>query len=293
MRAAILIGLLAQACGGNSQGSGALAGAGGSFGWSSTSTGGTCAVGGTASSSASAGVGCTGNLEAYQSCSGLCVANMATISGPAGSPDYRIDVTEVTQGQYQSWLATNPALPPKTDAVCGTISSYAPQNSQITGADADHLPVVYVTWCDAYAYCLGAGKRLCGAINGGSNSYDNGADANTSQWYRACSSGGMNAYPYGSVFQWSSCAGLDSDVGLVVVGSLRSCVASTTGYAGVFDLSGNVSEWENSCLGPPPVYCRLRGGSFVMPSNFMACDTGSNGLSSASDYFIGFRCCSI
>ena len=53
---------------------------------------------------------------------GLCVAKLVTIQGPAsdaGRMDYQIDATEVTQGQYHQWLATNPAMPASTDSSCG------------------------------------------------------------------------------------------------------------------------------------------------------------------------------
>ena len=165
-----------------------------------TSTGGTAALGGAKSTSVNAGTGCTGSFEVIQSNTGLCVATMARIKGPesdAGSTDYSIDVTEVTKGQYDAWLATNPALPASDDANCGYLTSYAEQadgSRQYTGADADHHPVVGIDWCDAYKYCSGVGKRLCGAIGEGSIVYSSFKDANTSQWYRACSADGVNTY---------------------------------------------------------------------------------------------------
>ena len=125
-------------------------------------------VGGAATGGA-VGSGCTGAFETVQSSTGLCVARMTTIAAPSGYSDYSIDVTEVTMGQYDAWLATNPALPASTDANCGYVASYAEQASGgtlYTGTDAAHHPVADVDWCDAYAYCKGVGKRLCGAIGG-------------------------------------------------------------------------------------------------------------------------------
>ncbi len=217
-------------------------------------------VGGATAAGGSAGTGCTGNFELVQGGSGLCVAKMATITAPSGYPNYGIDVTEVTSGQYDSWLATNPALPPSTDANCGYLASYAEQstNGVYAGPDVDHHPVVFVDWCDAYAYCKGVGKRLCGAIGGGP------ADA-TSQWYEACSSGGTDAYPYGNSYQGSYCNGFDYGAGqTVAVGSLAECVTSTPGYAGVYDLSGNVSEWIDSCVAGSveSALCAIVGGGF-------------------------------
>ena len=62
-------------------------------------TGGMTSIGGTTPTGGSAGSGCTGNFEEIQSKSGLCVAQMAAITGPpsdAGNTDCQIDVTEVT-----------------------------------------------------------------------------------------------------------------------------------------------------------------------------------------------------
>ncbi len=105
---------------------------------------------------------------------GLCVATKVPIAAPSANNNYSIDATEVTKGQYDLWLATNPALPASTDANCGYVKTYAEQASGgtlYTGTDAVHHPVADVDWCDAYAYCKGVGKRLCGAIGGGTNAY--------------------------------------------------------------------------------------------------------------------------
>ena len=308
MRALILLGLLIPACGGNVDNPGTLTGIGGSSGGINSSeagytgVGGDCICdfkpgsGGTTSTGGSQATGCTGNFEVVQDKTGLCVAKMATISGPVGYSDYSMDVTEVTKGQYDAWLARNHPLPASTDANCGYVTSYAEQGTGYMGTDADHHPVVYVDWCDAYAYCSGVGKRLCGATGGGSNSYASYADATQSQWYRVCSSGGTNAYPYGNTYQSGFCNG--SDYGpdqSVVVGSFAACVTSTTGFAGVYDLSGNVDEWEDSCESTGnTTTCHIRGGSFLydLGMNSLPCDVGIGESRSSVDDYVGFRCCS-
>lgn len=258
-------------------------------------TGGATSLGGTTSMGGS-GSGCTGSFEKIQTTSGLCVAKMATISAPSGYSDYQIDVTEVTKGQYDSWLATNPLLPASTDANCDYVTTYVEQGTGYMGTEADHHPVVYVDWCDSYTYCSGVGKRLCGAIGGGSNSFANYADATQNQWYRVCSSGGTNAYPYGNTYQSGYCNG--SDYGpdqSVVVGSFAACVTSTTGYAGAYDLSGNVDEWEDSCESTGnTTTCHIRGGSFLydLDMNFLRCGVGIGEPRSSVDDYVGFRCCS-
>jgi formylglycine-generating enzyme required for sulfatase activity len=240
------------------------------------------------------GSGCSGSFEIVQRDTGLCVAKMITITGPssdAGSADYSINVTEVTQGQYEAWVATNPPLPESTDLSCGYVASYAEQSvnfnlmqcARYAGTDADHHPVGCVDWCDAYAYCKRVGKRLCGAIGGGSNDYSSYADASTSQWYRACSAGGMYTYPYGNTVQTTYCNGAEqwstAYLGLghsVAVGALPNCVTSATGYADVYDLCGNADEWEDSCSGTGQLAnCRIRGGSFDAVSSGLYCSVGN------------------
>jgi formylglycine-generating enzyme required for sulfatase activity len=275
-----------------------------------TNVGGTVAFGGETSANVDAGTGCTGSFEIIDNSSGLCIAKMATISGPntevgandAGGFDYNIDVTEVTQGQYDDWLATAPLLPPSTDADCGYVTSYAAQGTGYTGNDADHHPVVYVDWCDATAYCQGVGKRLCGAISGGP--IDNTVvqdEANQSQWYRACSSAGADTYPYGNAYVRDTCNGFDywnddsATTQTVPVGTIASCVTTQLGFAGVHDLSGNVWEWEDNCS-TSLASCRIRGGSFANTSDAgaLSCGLGTytgnvRGWTAAT---VGFRCCS-
>ena len=310
MRSLVVFGFWAIACGGGDGKSVVESGSGGATNeagsvstggatseGSTLSSGGTNSSGGRLATGGSAGIGCTGNLELIHDKTGLCVAKMATIAGPAsdaGSKDYSIDVTEVTRGQYDAWLASNPALPPSDDADCGWKTSYAEQGTGFAGDNAEHHPVSYVDWCDAHAYCAGVGKRMCGAIGGGSVDFAGFADANASQWYRACSSGGAHTYPYGNTFKFSSCNGIDNTAGdTVAVGSMQNCVASESGYSGVYDLNGNVWEWEDSCLPSGRwAYCHLRGASFASDEYFMPCDFGGyNQRFYAYDY-VGFRCCS-
>lgn len=265
------------------------------------STGGASAAGGVASTGSNQATGCTGSFETLQSSTGLCVAKMTAITAPNGYPNYAIDVTEVTKGQYDAWLATHPAFPPKADANCGYVTTYRGESSDLTyrGPDAEHHPVVWVDWCGAYSYCKGVGKRLCGAISGGSNAYTEYADASASQWHRACSSAGTYTYPYGNTYNSTYCDGYDYRIGngsltgqTITVASLGSCVTSTNGYAGVYDLSGNVREWEDSCISTGQLAaCRLRGGAF-WDQGPLTCGREDSDQRSSAAIYIGFRCCS-
>ncbi len=250
--------------------------------------------GGATSFGGAAGTGCTGNFETIQSGTGLCVAKMVTISAPSGYMNYSIDVTEVTKGQYDAWLATNPPLPANTDANCSTVVSYTEQDTNDKGGE-DH-PIVFVDWCDAYAYCKGVGKRLCGAIGGGMNDYNS---LTLSQWYRACSSAGANDFPYGNTYQPKYCDDADywngnsANYQTVAVGALAKCATAAIGFAGTYDLSGNVWEWEDSCSASAfSDDCRIRGGSFKESGLSLICGAKVSSPRGSVAYDVGFRCCS-
>jgi Sulfatase-modifying factor enzyme 1 len=123
----------------------------------------------------------------------ICVAKSVPIAG-----GYSIDSTEVTRSQYEAWLGTNPSTIGQVSA-CSWNTAFTPDancmGGACQGAECVTHPQVCADWCDAYAYCKGVGKRLCGRIGGGPNSWDDYADASTSQWYSACTSGGQNAFP--------------------------------------------------------------------------------------------------
>jgi formylglycine-generating enzyme required for sulfatase activity len=223
------------------------------------------------------------------------VAKLVPVSG-----GYSIDATEVTRNQYAAWLATGPSRLGQ-DSYCAWNSSFTPRCEWPPGMKGAH-PVVCVDWCDAYAYCRGVGKLLCGSRAGGPSGYDDYADATKSRWQDACSSGGAHMYPYGGGgaagtigYQATTCNGADNGKGTTLpVGTCPGCVSSESGYGGVYDLSGNVWEWEDSCgtQGGNAAYCRARGGSFQGSYGYLRCAYGYAVNRSGSYDSVGFRCCS-
>lgn len=238
-----------------------------------------------------ANYGCSGQYEIVDKSKGLCLAKMAQIRTTDAGEVFSIDITEVTKGQYDGWLATNPVLPASNDPISSWNTSFAEQGVGFTGNDAEHHPVVYVDWCDAYAYCSGVGKRLCGAIAGGPSNAD-AADGTTNQWDCACTSCGNWKYPWDNTNDTTYCNGIDgTSTQTTVVASFPKCVTPS----GVFDLMGNVNEWENRCDGNEQSNsCAVRGDSF-------ASDPRDYAYGCLPDYpyplvtassSIGFRCCS-
>jgi formylglycine-generating enzyme len=171
---------------------------------------------------------------------------------------------------------------------CSTNGSYEPVGEWPPG-DEGQYPVTSVNWCDAYMYCKGVGKRLCGKIGGGAET-----DTATGQWTNACSSGGANKFPYGNSYQGTSCNGKDAGKGgTVAVGSMPDCVSTTAGYEGVYDQSGNAYEWVDDCSSG---WCLSLGGSYDTAAdgwpNYLACDAGGSMAAILASSTVGFRCCS-
>jgi formylglycine-generating enzyme required for sulfatase activity len=213
------------------------------------------------------------------------------VAAPAGSAvtHYCIDATEVTNAQYAQFLAAGYPVSAQ-DPWCAWNTSYTPPSGW-PAVGKDNYPVVYVWWCDAFAYCKWAGKHLCGRIGGGQNGYSAYADASASEWFNACSASGTRAYPYGNTFATTACNGIPRGLGnLVAAGSEPACVG---GFPGLFDMSGNVDEWDDSCNGQTGVNdaCRVRGGSIDSDANGLRCDDSNNVNRDAAANWLGFRCC--
>jgi formylglycine-generating enzyme required for sulfatase activity len=231
--------------------------------------------------------------------SGGCPPAMIQVPSPSAGPWFCVDATEVTSKAYRAFIAA--ADPPEAGAQrpeCNWNTSY----SNGVALESDERPVHAVDWCDAVAFCKWAGKRLCGAIGGGPASFDGyPGSPSTGQWYNACSRWGQNAFPYGSPYQPTWCNGAPLDAGgPVPVASLPHCEG---GYPGLFDMSGNVSEFLDSCsttadsscgTGVDCDLCLLVGGGFLSG----ATDGGNIACGYANEVYRksqyddnGLRCC--
>lgn len=238
---------------------------------------------------------CTG--DAAMCDQGKClynVANVVMVTNPKGGT-YGIDQTEVTRAQYARFVQDKGDDMSGQLPECSGNATYLPQ-SEWPPLDRLEYPVGYVDWCDAYAYCKWAGKRLCGKIWGGPNEFADFKDPTRSQWYNACTSAGANDYPYGDAYDPQACNGLDRFVGeLLPAGASPGCSSHVAGFTGVLDLSGNKFEWEDSCDGATGEHdqCRLRGGAFSSDPANLSCDVDrtKSRWDIYLDAAVGFRCC--
>lgn len=224
-------------------------------------------------------------------------------------PNGCIDSTEVTQAQYQIFLDAKGTDMSGQGPECTWNATYGA--ALMCGFDPvghANFPVNGVDWCDATAYCKWAGKRLCGHVGGGglieTNNYPPSTGnmqpdlsrSDISEWTAACSQGGVRPFPYAGSFMGEACNGGEhtGTRAIVEVGTTPGCVG---GYPGLFDMAGNVHEWEDACAplnGNPPGAtdgCWFRGGSYHDPGDSctMAFQTPRNYVDQDCD--IGFRCC--
>jgi len=201
---------------------------------------------------------------------------------------YCVDSTEVSNAQYLEFLVAKGTDMTGQDPWCAWNTTYTPSTG--LWPPSDQLPVKHVNWCDAFAFCKWAGKHLCGKIGGGPNSFADYANPTASQWYNACSHGGAWTYPYGTAYQPTACNTLDNGVGATVpVGSKVTCEG---GFPGLYDMSGNVWEWEDACNGNTDQndQCRIRGGPYDNGGDYGMCSTSDGALRNDPRAF-GFRCC--
>jgi len=139
------------------------------------------------------------------------------------------------------------------------------------------LPSSAASWDDASAACARAGFRLCTA----------------DEWLRACAGTEGRLYPYGDEYEQGRCntSERDSDLStkhLAPGGSFERCVSPE----GVYDLSGNITEWLETS-DPTGTVRELRGGGYASYPSHARCLTDplmfqppEAGLAG-----YGFRCC--
>jgi Sulfatase-modifying factor enzyme 1 len=207
------------------------------------------------------------------------------IAPVSGGGAYCIDSSEVTRQEYQAFFFANPVVPGLPAACVGNL--YPPSADWPPDPMELPLPVAYVDWCDAFTYCQWLGRHLCGDIDGGSSDPADFTDASKSEWFNACTAQGVSTYPYGNSYNAALCNG-DAPAGVLETEMLN--LTCQGGSPGLYNMSGNAAEWEDSCdMGDQ---CRIRGGSFSSGPAGLTC--GADDLHGRLDNTSGeisFRCC--
>lgn len=217
--------------------------------------------------------------------------SMRRVSTTSG--DYCIDATEVTVAQYASFVRSATTSDVTRDVRCSK-SDFTPVEACLAGVvPKGDEPVRCVDWCDAVAFCAWAGKQLCGAMGGGPGAL---GDIPRGQWLSACSPEG-HAFPYGEDYQAGLCR--DRAQSERAEPTMVGACSGTGEAEGLFDMSGNVSEWEDACDDATAV-CQTRGGSYLddgptsraeTHTSYLACRTIRPVARSDARLDLGFRCC--
>jgi formylglycine-generating enzyme required for sulfatase activity len=224
-------------------------------------------------------------------CPGTAGPASVIVTSTGGS--YCVDSTEVTNTQFAAFLAAGYSLAAASvPAGCEGFTSgtaLVPPSDWPADPGAQNFPVRNLTWCQAYTYCIWAGKRLCGQIGGGPVAMSGANDPTVSQWFNACSHGGSLAYPYGNTFSPSTCGGATQMSSLANVKMPAACIG---GFPGLYNMSGNVYEWTDACSSNKvDGFCLARGGAWDSPDDELPCAHTHTWQRNLSNGNIGFRCC--
>ncbi|MDH5639608.1 MAG: formylglycine-generating enzyme family protein, partial [Nitrospinota bacterium] len=185
-------------------------------------------------------------------------------------PAYKIDLTEVTMGQYRLYMKQT-GVP-------------APKFMDHERFNQDHQPVVGVTWQEAMDYCATLGKRL----------------PTEAEWEKAARGTDARYYPWGNdpdATQANVRGNKDSfrysaPVGVKTFG--------TSPY-GIHDMAGNAWEWTSNWYQPHPgnihpndfygeQFKVIKGGSWFSNMDLARIPVRGKSLPDKRYNYLGFRC---
>jgi len=244
---------------------------------------------------------------------------MVLIPVDEGKP-YCIDEREGTYGEYKEFLAAKGADFSGQPPECDWNDDYGPVSSEVPAWSAEGIPVNYgppiedadpdravqgVDFCDAWAFCSWAGKRLCGlrgappgkvttvdlVVNPetGERSHAEPVHTVKNEWFNVCSQGGTTKYPYGDELRPGACFD-DTQYAAKGEGAWKvrdvagnDCHGTQPPYDKVFNMSGT-STWVNICS----TYSCPTMGSL---GGYEQQQCTGNGAMTPQELHSGVRCC--
>ncbi|MEC9464718.1 MAG: SUMF1/EgtB/PvdO family nonheme iron enzyme [Myxococcota bacterium] len=169
-------------------------------------------------------------------------------------------------------------------AACDNVTNVEQTTAVYACSTAGVIPSANITWYQARRACQNSNKTLC-SLN--------------PDWQRTCDNDQGSAYPYGETYVQGRCnggfAGDPPSGPTYVTGAMSQCHGQ--GFASsVYDMSGNVAEWTDSCYPNPnnangPYVCRQAGGAHTHIMSELACNQPKSVDNTTSDDLGGFRCC--
>lgn len=253
-----------------------------------------------------------GALVKDQCQQGLAGPALVRLPAPDGS-FYCMDERETTVAEYTAFMNEATAQPKTQPAECDWNDSFVPQTyeegesptgcAQASWSNLKANPgfaMGCVDFCDAFAYCKWAGKRLCSAVGGdGSKLLTTDLATGTSiatsvagEWFGACSQGGQSKYAYGDTRDPSKCVETEKfkalgNASLDVTNSPSTCHGTVEPYSSIRDMHGSVAEWQNVCRNQNCVV----SGSSVADQDPLGCEEFGLFARPNENPFVGIRCC--
>ena len=274
-------------------------------------TGGTGAVAGQAGSG---GVG--GSPVVKDRCpQGLAGPALVRLPAPDGS-FYCMDERETTVAEYTTFMKEAQADPKTQPKECDWNDSfepdtydpqldYPPSGCSITSWDTlkanPSFAMGCVDFCDAFAYCKWAGKRLCGKVGGDGTKLlitdypTTGSSIATTvsgEWYGACSQGGTTKYAYGDTRDPNKCIETEvykaqGSASLDVTKTTSECHGTSEPYSSIRDMHGSAAEWGNVCN----THNCLKSGTSYTDTTPEGCEEHGLFTRTGELPHLGIRCC--